>query len=78
MRVESGWLMGAADCYNMKPINGEAVQPAGASLEEQPESLKGKALPPPLSLQCSLSVMLNIVPARKGSILRGSGSIFAE
>lgn len=49
MRVESGWLMGAADCYNMKPINGEAVQPAGASLEEQPESLKGKALPPPLS-----------------------------
>lgn len=50
----------------------------GACLEEQPEILKGKALPPALSLQCSLSVMLNIVPARKGSILRGFGSIFAE
>lgn len=76
--VESSWLMGAADCYNLEPVSGEAVHAAGASLEEQPETLKGKALLPALSLQCSLSVMLNIVPARKGSILRGSGSIFAE
>lgn len=76
--VENSWLMGAADCYNLEPGSGEAVHAAGACLEEQPETLKGKALPPGLSLQCSLSVMLNIGPARKGSTLRGSGSIFAE
>ena len=65
-------------CYNLEPGSEVAVHAAGACLEEQPETLKGKALPPGLSLQCSLSVMLNIRPARKGSTLRGSGSIFAE
>lgn len=50
----------------------------GACLEEQPEILKGKALPPALSLQCSLSVMLNIVPARKGVYLEALAPFFAS
>lgn len=78
--------MGAANCRILQePILGEAalllalrvgeaVQAAGACLEEHLE-------PEPFllqSFQCSLLIMLNIGPAGKGDIFKGSGSIFAE
>lgn len=43
-----------------------------------PWDQNGKALPPAMSGQCPLLLTLNIVPAGKGNLFKGSGSIFAE
>lgn len=66
----SNWLVGAAGCCKLESVSGEAVHAAGACLDEQPGTGKGKALPPALSLQCSLFIMLNVVPAGKGNTLK--------
>ena len=82
-----GMLLSAVDCKRLSPKKlpllwglgaGVAVRTAGACPAEHPGTRRGKVLPPAVCLQCSLLIMLNIVPAGEGNVFKGSSSIFAE